>query len=83
MNPIKRFDQWCQNTHAGIITWAILLLIAFVIGSTLLITIGDNSRLAINNTSVQAVPGGTSLVGLWPLLFVILPLVFVAKRFSG
>lgn len=69
--------------EASSITIIVFVVIAFVIGSTLITTVAINTWSAQNNTSVGLVPGGTDLIGLWPLMFVIIPIVWVVRKFTG
>lgn len=83
MKANQKFREFKSDTKAlNQVASVVFIIIALVIGSILIVSVADNSRTAQNNTSVAAVPGGTDIVGLWPLMFVIIPIIWVIKKFS-
>jgi hypothetical protein len=57
----------------------IMLLIGILVAAVLVGTVSQQSYSASVNTSVTKVPGGPALIMLWPLMFIIAPLLFMVK----
>ena len=58
----------------------IMLLIAIMVAAALVSTVAFESAEAADNDSVADVPGGPALISLWPLLFVIAPILYIVKE---
>lgn len=64
----------------GLIGFLVMFMVSILVAAALVTTVADESIKATENADVQAVPGGVALVNLWPLLFIIVPVVVLAKK---
>ncbi|MEO5350581.1 MAG: hypothetical protein H7836_13185 [Magnetococcus sp. YQC-3] len=78
MWKIRKFVESKQGV--SFIASLIMLLIAILVAAALVSTVAFESEQAAANTSVAAVPGGPAIIDLWPLLFIIAPVLYIVKE---
>lgn len=76
---VKNLKKLVKDNNAGAIGFVIAMLILGMVVSALVGTFAYHIETAQNNTSVAAIPGGSAMLGLLALLFIVIPVVIFAK----
>lgn len=71
------------GNHAGIVNLMIVALLIIMVASALVGMVAMNTHDAGETNSVANFPGVGQLLDVWPLLFIVVPVLFVARRAMG
>lgn len=71
-----------QNREAGAVGFIIAMLVIGLLVANLVGTFAYQLSVARANASVAAIPGGSAMLGIIGLLFIIIPVVIFAKAAS-
>lgn len=69
-----------KDNHGGMIGFLIMIMIVIIITVNLATDVAEEAITATENADVQAVPGGVAVAQLLPLLFLVIPVVYVANK---
>ncbi len=80
-NPSDRkgIIKFAQNEYGSAIGFIIGMLVIGLVVSALVGTFAYQIATAQNNSSVAAIPGGSAMLGILALLFIVIPVIVFAR----